>query len=111
MPAIARIAELHEEFKSIRHYFHQYPELSGQEVKTAEKIAQYLESWGIEVHRHFGGTGLVGVLKNGDGSKSVALRAESRYHLHHTTTLLLLVFCLQKIPNVLFLVVGVLILQ
>ena len=76
MPAIARIAELAEEFKAIRQYFHQYPELSGQEFETAEKIAQYLESWGIEVHRHFGGTGLVGVLKNGSSTKAVALRAD-----------------------------------
>ena len=76
MPAIARIDELADEFKAIRHYFHQHPELSCQEFETAEKIAQYLESWGIEVHRQFGGTGLVGVLKNGDSSKSVALRAD-----------------------------------
>ena len=76
MPAIARIAELSDEFKAIRHYFHQHPELSCQEFETAEKIAQYLESWGIEVHRQFGGTGLVGVLKNGDSAKSVALRAD-----------------------------------
>ena len=76
MPAIARIAELAEEFKAIRQYFHQYPELSGQEFETAEKIAQYLESWGIEVHRQFGGTGLVGVLKNGSSTKAVALRAD-----------------------------------
>ncbi len=76
MPAIARIAELADEFKNIRHYFHQYPELSDYEVKTADKIAHYLESWGIDVHRNENDTGLVGVLKNGQSSKSIALRAD-----------------------------------
>lgn len=76
MPAIARIEELAGEFAQIRRYFHQYPELSNQEFKTAEKIAAYLKEWGIEVHTGIGGTGVVGVLKNGTGKKRIGIRAD-----------------------------------
>ena len=40
MPAIARIEELAPEFAAIRRQFHEHPELSNQEFKTAEKIAE-----------------------------------------------------------------------
>src|SRR4029453_9554276 len=43
---------------------------------TAEMVAQKLESWGIEVHRGVGGTGVVGVLRNGKGNRAVGLRAD-----------------------------------
>lgn len=32
-----------------RRYFHQFPELSKQEFKTAAKVAELLRSWGLEV--------------------------------------------------------------
>ena len=47
---------------------HQHPELSFHENKTAEKIANELRFLGFEVTLPVGGTGLVGVLKNGNGS-------------------------------------------
>ena len=46
---------------------HQHPELSFHENRTAEKIANELRSLGFEVTHPVGGTGLVGVLKNGEG--------------------------------------------
>ena len=46
---------------------HQNPELSFHEILTAKKIANELQSLGFEVTRPVGGTGLVGVLKNGKG--------------------------------------------
>ena len=46
---------------------HQHPELSFQENRTSEKIAVELRSLGFEVTQPVGGTGLVGVLKNGQG--------------------------------------------
>jgi hippurate hydrolase len=45
---------------------HQTPELSGREVKTVALVAEKLAAWGYEV-RHIGG-GVVGVMRNGDGS-------------------------------------------
>ncbi len=48
---------------------HQNPELSLQEKNTASKLAAELRSVGFEVTENFGGYGIVGILKNGDGPK------------------------------------------
>ena len=76
MPSIDRINELAAEFSKIRRHFHAHPELSNQEFETSKTIAKYLTEWGIEVNTGIGGTGVVGVLKNGDGKKRIALRAD-----------------------------------
>jgi len=54
---------------------HQHPELSHQERRTAGLVTGRLRSAGFEVHTDIGGTGVVGVLHNGDGPK-VLLRAD-----------------------------------
>src|SRR5881227_3613169 len=54
---------------------HQHPELSHQERRTAGLVADRLRAAGYEVHEHVGGTGVVGVLRNGDGP-TVLLRAD-----------------------------------
>ena len=54
---------------------HQHPELSLHEVQTAAKIAGELRALGFDVTEHVGGTGVVGVLKNGAGP-TVLLRTE-----------------------------------
>lgn len=54
---------------------HQHPELSHQETRTAGLVAARLRSAGFEVHEKVGGTGVVGVLRNGDGA-TVLLRAD-----------------------------------
>jgi len=59
-----------------RHHFHQNPELSNREFKTAEKIAKHLKSLGIEVQTGVAHTGVVGVLKGNSEGKVVALRAD-----------------------------------
>jgi len=59
-----------------RRHFHQNPELSNREFKTAEKIANHLKSLGIEVQTGVAHTGVVGVLKGGQDGKVVALRAD-----------------------------------
>ncbi len=46
---------------------HSHPELSLQEVRTAGRLAKELREAGFEVTEKVGGTGIVGVLKNGDG--------------------------------------------
>jgi hippurate hydrolase len=48
-------------------YLHTHPELSLQEVQTANRLAKELESLGFDVTTKIGGTGIVGVLKNGPG--------------------------------------------
>src|ERR1700690_276776 len=64
------------ELVAIRHDIHAHPELGLQETRTAEIVAKKLEEWGIEVHRGVGVTGVVGVLRNGNGQASVGLRAD-----------------------------------
>src|SRR5690349_15042349 len=54
---------------------HQHPELSHQEQHTAAAVAERLGTSGYEVHQGIGGTGVVGVLRNGDGP-TVLLRAD-----------------------------------
>ncbi len=59
-----------------RHHFHQFPELSNREFKTAEKIARHLKSLGIKVQTEVAHTGVVGILKGNTPGKVVALRAD-----------------------------------
>jgi amidohydrolase len=54
---------------------HEHPELSAHEVQTAAKLAARLRTLGYEVTEHFGGTGIVAVMKNGSGP-TVMLRTE-----------------------------------
>src|ERR1700733_11456983 len=46
---------------------HQYPELSYEEHHTAATVAERLRSFGYDVHDNIGGTGVVGILHNGEG--------------------------------------------
>ncbi len=54
---------------------HRHPELSYAETRTAALLAARLEADGYEVHTGIGGTGVLGVLRNGSGPK-VMLRAD-----------------------------------
>ena len=59
-----------------RRDFHQNPELSNREFKTAEKIAAHLKSLGMEVQTGVAITGVVGILKGNKPGKVLALRAD-----------------------------------
>lgn len=76
MPTIERIADFAEELTAIRRDFHQHPELGFQEKRSAGVIAGLLESWGIDVTRGLGGTGLVGVLDGARPGRTIGLRAD-----------------------------------
>ena len=54
---------------------HSHPELSGEEVRTAAKLAAEARRLGVEVTEKVGGTGVVAVMKNGEGP-TVLLRAD-----------------------------------
>ncbi|MBB5517502.1 amidohydrolase [Amphiplicatus metriothermophilus] len=56
-------------------HFHQNPELSHREFKTAERLAAELEALGYRVTTGVGGTGVVATMENGDGP-TVMLRAD-----------------------------------
>jgi amidohydrolase len=74
--ALDRARSYQPELVAIRHDIHAHPELGLQEVRTSDLVAKKLEEWGIEVHRGVGVTGVVGVLRNGNGQASVGLRAD-----------------------------------
>jgi amidohydrolase len=59
-----------------RHDIHQHPELGNMEFRTSELIAQKLESFGLDVRRGVGKTGVVGILKGQMEGPVVALRAD-----------------------------------
>ena len=67
----AELPELVKLYKDL----HENPELSLQEVRTSTKMAAELKTAGFEVTAKFGGHGVVGVLKNGDGP-TVLVRAD-----------------------------------
>ena len=59
-----------------RRYFHENPELSNREFNTAKKVAEHLESLGLEVQTEVAHTGVVALLKGGKPGPVVALRAD-----------------------------------
>jgi amidohydrolase len=65
------LADLEEFYKDV----HRHPELSMQEERTAALVAERLQSAGFEVTTGVGKTGVVGLLRNGDGP-TVMLRAD-----------------------------------
>jgi hippurate hydrolase len=56
-------------------HFHRNPELSFLEHETAARLADELRQAGVEVTEGVGGTGIVGVLENGEGPR-VLVRAD-----------------------------------
>ena len=63
------------ELKAVYKDLHRNPELSMQEFRSAGIAADHLEAEGFEVTRGVGATGVVGVLRNGEGP-TVMLRAD-----------------------------------
>ncbi|TCU22498.1 hippurate hydrolase [Rhizobium azibense] len=61
---------------SLRRDLHAHPELGFEEERTSSIVAQLLEEAGIKVHRGLGGTGVVGTLKAGSGTRAIGLRAD-----------------------------------
>ncbi|RYF18047.1 MAG: amidohydrolase [Comamonadaceae bacterium] len=64
------------EFIRLRRDIHRNPELAFEEHRTAALVADKLEGWGYAVERGVGGTGVVGRLVRGEGSRRLGLRAD-----------------------------------
>jgi hippurate hydrolase len=63
-------------FVGLRRDIHAHPELGFEEHRTSKIVAQLLAEWGIEVHTGIAGTGVVGVLRCGNGPRTIGLRAD-----------------------------------
>ncbi len=76
MELINDIEVMKEELTAWRRDIHAHPELGFEENRTADFVAQKLEEFGVQVHRGIGKTGLVGVLREGNETRSIGLRAD-----------------------------------
>lgn len=72
---LTRLPEVRAWQEPLYRDLHQNPELSHQEKRTAGVVAERLRRSGLTVHEGVGGTGVVGVLDNGDGPR-VLMRAD-----------------------------------
>ena len=82
MSSLSPVAAVLEQLPGVRGWqedfyrdLHAHPELSHQESATAAKVAERLRDLRCDVHESVGGTGVVGLLRNGDGP-TVLLRAD-----------------------------------
>ena len=73
---LADLSEAAGFLTTTRRHLHQHPELSYEEVNTARLVAEQLQAWGWQVTRGVGGHGVVGSLREGTGTRSVAVRAD-----------------------------------
>ena len=76
MKALPQIQANRKHLVALRHDLHAHPELAFDEQRTSDKVATFLQSRGIEIHRGLAGTGVVGVLRHGTGPRAIALRAD-----------------------------------
>ncbi len=59
-----------------RRHFHEHPELSNREFKTAEVVAGHLRRLGLEVRTGVAKTGVIGILKGAEPGPVIGLRAD-----------------------------------
>ncbi|HEX3349577.1 MAG TPA: M20 aminoacylase family protein [Acetobacteraceae bacterium] len=76
MSDLDTIRSYHPELTAIRRDIHAHPEIGFEERRTSDLVARELEALGLEVHRNIGRTGVVGVLRRGNGGKRIGLRAD-----------------------------------
>ena len=76
-PILAGIGAFADDLTAIRRDLHAHPEIGFEEVRTSGLVARELESYGVEVHRGLGKTGVVGILRGKhEGNRRVGLRAD-----------------------------------
>jgi amidohydrolase len=76
----ARVQELVAKYQAetleLRHYVHEFPELSNREFETSKRVAEHLRSLGMEVRTGVAHTGVVGILVGGKPGPVIAVRAD-----------------------------------
>ncbi len=75
VPTPAQVDAIYPQIESLYLDLHKNPELAFQEKNTAAKLADGLRALGFEVTTGVGGTGVVGILRNGQGP-TVMIRTE-----------------------------------
>ena len=74
--ALTTLTAQQSEIQKIRRDLHAHPELAYQEQRTAFVVKQQLQAWGIPVIEGLAGTGIVGVIKKGNSTRALGLRAD-----------------------------------
>ncbi len=83
MPIVPEIAALDAEMRGWRRQLHAHPEIAFEETLTSAFVTEKLKSFGLEVHTGLARTGVVGVLRQGDGKEAIGLRADlDALHIH-----------------------------
>jgi hippurate hydrolase len=75
MKLIDSIVAQSVDMRALRRDIHAHPELGFEEVRTADVVVKKLTQWGIAIHQGMGVTGIVGIIKNGNSTRSIGLRA------------------------------------
>ena len=76
MHLVKQIEDMKLQLSEWRQDLHAHPELGFEEHRTSDFVASKLEEFGVEVHREIGKTGVVGVLRQGNETRSIGLRAD-----------------------------------
>ncbi|MEM7251312.1 MAG: M20/M25/M40 family metallo-hydrolase, partial [Pseudomonadota bacterium] len=76
MSLIEELGPLTDAMTAWRHDIHQHPETAYEENRTADLVAEALTSFGIEIDRGLGETGVVGTLRKGKANRAIGLRAD-----------------------------------
>jgi amidohydrolase len=69
-------SNLNQQMQTWRHHLHAHPETGFEEHRTSAFVAETLASFGLEVARGIGGTGVVATLRSGGGNRAMGLRAD-----------------------------------
>lgn len=70
------IDQLVPEMIKIRHHIHENPEIAGEEIFTANIVAEILKKCGYDVTTNVAGYGVVATFDSGNPGKTIALRVE-----------------------------------
>ena len=70
------VGRRHDDLLALRRDFHRHPELSFEERRTSEIIAERLHKAGLDVRTGIARTGVVGVLRGERPGKTMAWRAD-----------------------------------
>jgi len=73
---VEEIERRHDDLIALRRDFHRHPELSFEEQRTAQIVAERLSAAKLEVRTGIAGTGVVGVLRGDRPGRTIAWRAD-----------------------------------
>ncbi len=76
MANLSELKKYESDMSKWRRDFHMHPEIGFEEIRTSAIISKLLKEFGFEVIENFSKTSVIGILKNGDSKKVIALRAD-----------------------------------